>query len=752
MSAPPDPTDNTIIPWPQYKVYSRASTAEGAWTEQPHLLCSRIHETAAPRMPTASFEFLAGEVIHPDMDDFGIEPPLDLIGQIVRVDLLKPVDETADTTTGGGGGEPTPPAVQRRWYFRIVSDDQDIGADQTGTDPDAVAQPVRQRLAGVGLEYDLERTPISGAGVHYKLTDDVVAMVTTPQVFNERSRVGLHKPGNRSEDKHDLTDLLELAPDAEPRTCYLFEADPNYDGTGGDEWSVADIIEYAVSVFCRRFNVKLSYQTEEAQADLLSALQAMKPPRLEAEGMSLYGLLNRLINPSRGLGWRLRYPEPDADTEDTAAIVPELHIFPLSSDAITITDDTLPGNSDTVSIDVTDDETVAECKVGESEALKYSKIRVQGEAVLSCFTVNQDKDGTLEADWTPEEEEAYKNACQVADPSSALAQYFAQDRDKYRHVFTRYRLPRRWDGMARDGVGGTKTMVLPTVGSGGALDDGTRSPLMRVGRGFENILPIEDVTAEAAAAEADVDHQLPEKLYKLPFFLVQYQDDVKEGANAGQTFNRWGYIDQMTDPFPAGSVYMNPDHMAIQVQSHNSSVMAGGDAIATGAPKDAFGGDGSNPFAMGYYKWQSCLATVSLRLDQRLFVEQTIADDDGPTLTINVPNAELWLIGLGTVTGIDPGGALHHHTGDRVVRDDTPRLTEILNLAAAWYGQRRRDLSIVWRGAVTDYTLGQLADVTTKGSDDPISLPITDVLYDFVGATTTLLGEFRPPNFAEEEQ
>jgi len=295
-------------------------------------------------------------------------------------------------------------------------------------------------------------------------------------------------------------------------------------------------------------------------------------------------------------------------------------------------------------------------------------------------------------------------------------------------------------------------MVLPTVNSGGVIDDDTRSPLMRVGRGFENILPIEDGTAEAAATEADPTHLLPEKLYRLPFFLVQYQDSKTNEDGSATTFNRWGYIDQMIPPFVPASLFMLPNSMAVQVQAHTSTVMDGSDDVATGTPTYAFGDGYASEMTKAWYKWQTCLATVALRLDQRLFVEQTIDSDNGPVLTINVPNAELWLIAPGTVTGVDAGGALQPYTGTRKVRDDTDRLTEILNLAAAWYGQRRRDLSIVFRGAVTDYTLGQYAQVTTKIGDDPIGFPVTDILFNFEDATTTLLGEFRPPNFAEEEE
>ena len=113
--------------------------------------------------------------------------------------------------------------------------------------------------------------------------------------------------------------------------------------------------------------------------------------------------------------------------------------------------------------------------------------------------------------------------------------------------------------------------------------------------------------------------------------------------------------------------------------------------------------------------YDSMIATVCLETDTRPAVDVLLGAPGvgrNRTLTIAVPNVEVWIIATGTVLGINEevgeGGlrGLNVYRGTRIVRDDTDRLRHVAALAKAVYGKHRKAVNVRYRGLRRSHSLG----------------------------------------------
>jgi hypothetical protein len=404
-----------------------------------------------------------------------------------------------------------------------------------------------------------------------------------------------------------------------------------------------------------------------------------------ADGMTLKQAMDQLLRAERGVGWCLRTSQLIEDSPPDAGTGPvgvTLHVFPILDQELSIDGTTLPANSEEMDVDTSTDPAVLVCDVGREQGEQYGYVIAYGEQMLSCFSVSV-ADGTLEADWTPAEESDYK-----AVATRAVARDDADydgpppevdDFDQLRHVYCQYRLPWEWDGQAGNGMGGPKSLVIPKLDSDGVFTT-QPSPLNRMQRGFDEFLPIPSQQRPSDAAY----NPAAQNRYLKAFAVVRWTKDVESGSS-----DRWAYVHAMppTSYFDhiGSDVDLLHDRHAVSLSPPAPHLMANSPGWIE--PIDNFIKRSNVPAT---YAWQEVIATVSLRTDERLYAYRVMEGASGSrVLYIEVPDAELWRVAGGTVVGLNGDGTLKHAATPYKTRDDSPKLAQIADMAAAWYGVPR---------------------------------------------------------------
>lgn len=209
-----------------------------------------------------------------------------------------------------------------------------------------------------------------------------------------------------------------------------------------------------------------------------------------------------------------------------------------------------------------------------------------------------------------------------------------------------------------------------------------------------------------------------------------------EGAAVYILLNdRWCLFDRDAK---GGSVEVLPQSPGLWMKMAHNHMMAEGD----------FGGESDQPPLLD---WTTELAvTVAMRWPLLPQVRRTLTDSTKPrTLVIRIPDAELWILLPGTIHGIAVDGTLSRLSAGMVVRNDTPLLAQIADLAAAWYGRPRRALELAYSGTISDFAPGDLVKhVLLEGDSLDVNSVITRVVWDFGHGTTRLETDFGELDFS----
>jgi hypothetical protein len=108
-------------------------------------------------------------------------------------------------------------------------------------------------------------------------------------------------------------------------------------------------------------------------------------------------------------------------------------------------------------------------------------------------------------------------------------------------------------------------------------------------------------------------------------------------------------------------------------------------------------------------------------------------------LVIDIPDAQVWVVGPATVVGVNADGTPQYHSGDRVTRDDTERLRTVAAVAAAVYGKRRTSIRMTRRGLIGPNALGHVIQSVSIGQEvHDVNSPVTERRFDFVNGTTEI--------------
>ena len=596
----------------------------------------------APAVSRMQLFFRYGE-IQREGDPFATveDPQRDLPDSYVRISVLR-------------GTSSTP-----IWYGIITAESFDM------MEPRVVAgEPVPQGdqpFTAFGLEHLLDRQQIRGSWAEDNTGAPIKIDWSPP--FNRRYRRGRTPLGNRSS--------------STGAGSHVFSRD-------GELWSDENIIDYLLLNFTP---VGLDFERTgtfndplEAGAGPLSGL----PSVYELEGKTVRQALNEIITRQKGLGWSVR-------TDGKPGSPIKIHIFSIVGEPISFGSYVLPANQEGVSLSLDGGHDIRKALLRLNNSAAYEKIVVQGNRVLSCFTVGFFND-RLEKAWTDAEEVAYK----AADDKERKT-------DKHERVYRAFRIPPGWDLLA----GASLEFVAPNMQLDGTFVGGT-TDFFPYAKTLQRQLPILKVAAIANA----------EPEFLAPMIFIKDDDD--------DTFYHVEELDAIEDEEGA-QVRMFDREMGFILKPKINHY------FALNHFDQADGGTEDSP-TVPRFDYESIVATLALQMDQRVIVEaETGRFRIGETVReklIMVNDADLWYMAGGTVARIVDGELQAENS--TILRDDRDRLRTIAALASAWYGQQRAQVEIKYDSVELPLLPGQYIDSVWDAYErNRVGTVVTEIEWNF---------------------
>lgn len=699
------------------KVYTKATWA-GEWVQVYYLRPLSAVDCVAPEVPKAEFEYRYGKLKRHGATFFATFVPPEIVDQYVKI-------EVSGVT----------------WWVGVIESYVDVpdGADVT-------AKAGRRIYTAYGLEHLLDRVSLYQG----YCDSGVIKQVPT---FNLRHSANGTVLGNRSA--------------AEVAGHWAFSID-------GAMWTVRTILDYCFDLFAPS---GITWTVDGLVADL-DNLEIVFDPT----GMTLLEIVNALIDRRRGYAWRVvttgagdvsvtifsAFPSDMGvgsmvvGTDGNDYFCREDHVSNLAGDKPitgaqwweywasngTIGQGaawadgkaynvywTFRGNDDPQTLSLDGDRTVREdsTQIGLTRSSMYDEVRVVGAQVKAVFSVSF-LDGTLEAAWDAAQEAAYK-----AGVSAALAGYAAltpdekaKANDRYRgdsrfdRVFQCFRIPLAWGWKAKNGIGtGPATIVNPLINVDGSVST-VQANWSELARGILRRLPLLDGINYSAGGWPSANDAAAQPQFKP--ILAFLQDADGKWADSSKP--------SPEEDLPALHVEPADREMGVLVKAKLPHQLARGVWDPTVDEWTAV-----SPI----YDYRSLILTVAVECDEVLAVVVLSPSypitESGRSLTIRVPDAELWYMAPGTVVGIDASGFLAHAADTPgVLRDDSERLRIIAALAMQWYGVERQTFQVGWKELKVSLAPGVMVTTLTVTAADvrTVNALLSRRAWNFVREETTL--------------
>ena len=572
----------------------------------------------------------------------------------------------------------------------------------------------KETMTAHGFEYLLERRRIIGGWVYEEgLSPYTAKNIGWAPTFNHRQSRGAALLGNRSAEKI-VTDGPTVIP-----LSYGFATD--LDAIGNPfRWSVRDVIEYLLQWSNPLGGVEPTFILEgpdQAPYDLIGYLDELYDV-VAPEGRTVWDLLKKLLDRRHGLS-ALLAPSFDSDGFPDGSKPISLYAFSMTDVPSRVGGFTFPANPFWVDLTIDVGVTLKRAVVRTDSLGTYDKIVVEGERVVSCFSVEIDPlDGRapIEIAWPAADAVAYK----AADKAER-----ERKKDLWERVYRMFRLPDDFDWSGYNAFN-------PSFDNDGRIDVATVAPFWNVMHRFLGWLPIP--VSSSVAAESPVPGMTR------PLVFVQ-----KFNEDTGDPTGEWLWIesppldDDGKPLFEKGSLTMHNREGLFEVGFNTHHYLARNHLLPDPDDDDAV----SPPV----FDYERMVATIAVEADSVPRVQVTTQVTGGltsRTLTIHVPGVQVWVVGTGsTVIGLNADGSLAYYTGSGVARDDTDQLRAVAALARSVYGKRRSAIRLTEEGIWSTAELGTMVRaVTIDQQRTLVNSVVTELSWDFVAGTTTVLTEF----------
>lgn len=660
-----------------YFVYTKNRLSDASWTEQPHLVCDTLVLGVAPTLTQASLTYQFGTMAREDETTASYNAPGDLLRKFVRI---------------------TVPSLSISWVGVVL---QQGGAYGPLEDVGGTRQAYgTQQFTAVGLEWYLTRKTINYSILYFD-TRIERAIGYNAGMGNGRG-VDYEERKNRS--THSATQFASTKDEAVI-------------------WTADKIAESLVA----------NYQPEDAagnpepcefvlRSGYIDYLDSFTPT-LEVEGHSVWQAFNDLINPSRGLQWRLEY---DDALNQAEVIVDSMATAPISIPG----GGTLPAAASQIALTDTD-ATEWRVSINQRGDRRYDNVVCRGARRRAVFTVSMTSEN-LEPSWRSADETAYRTAVGT-DPEVNDAY---REGNRFERVYQCFQIPPDWNGASNDGgsVPTISTPACPTVPQGSTSIVGVE-PVSMPGLRLLRTLPIrvgwdyDDATAPTAS---DPDNIYSE--WQRPFAVV---DDDGEGSwrfthATGKTNDdgekRSGFSFSVLDGTP-GVQFSPPQGMPHTLALNHFD-------------PDIDGASDQAPLV----DFATVRCTVCGEWDAFCEAKYPLLDaDSDPLQTLYISIGERarfdWLA-AGTIFDVN-NGALENVSSGGPLRDDRELCEQVARIAYEWYGVERADVLI--QSALTEapVQVGDLITVIGNGAAAvTVNAVVSQITYSLEQGGTSISAGF----------
>ena len=484
---------------------------------------------------------------------------------------------------------------------------------------------------------------------------------------------------------------------------------------GTDRWDAWHLVLTLLKRFADGSAVEGPAWTLAGQSEILKGLGGMSPFQASE---SLLSILRRIISSKHGIDFKIEEFGKEGDPADRYGF--QVVVFALSAREQSFAGFSLPTNPDHVEIRAATARDVIATKIAKSGEHTVGRVRVLGQRLVCCTTLEADPPGlglpvipneypSLVKLWSDALESAYRVGTGNEDDAGE-AHDKARDADKFRPVFQALGARADWDhagGMAapRQDFNGN------VIGSGlvGAFQNRQRKtlPWLPFRQNFEYST---DPPQDQSGLAGEAGFTAPQA------YLWDEEESRYIGADAagmavGALPSEWGVL-----------INARPNHLL--GLGHMDAVPPEIQADTAKEPK---------------YDWKQAKITIAFQTDQRLELRFErgggVRPQDG-TIDIIEEDAELWFATPGTIFGVDERGILRRTPpGDiLVLRNDADRLKLVMAGAISRYFYPRFRAELTLKGLFPYSVLvGQILTVIEEGGDaKTIQAPVTAVEY--VGA------------------
>lgn len=616
-------------------------------------------EATAPAMSRAEMQMRYGLMTRADRASIRRYNPIRLGGFHVRIrGIDNPSDNTFSSPVTYWAG------IVDRETFEVLGSDNGRSGDQA--------------FSAFGPEWFLDRGILRGS--LWSDGEGGAAQTDIPLEFNKRGAWG-NVIGNRSAEMVDGNYVMARS---------------------GVQWTAGDILRYTLRQASIPGGLGWSIGGE------LGPLENYTPI-MNADGLSAWDVIKRLIDRRRGMGCRVLW-----DGGDTAL----LDVFSVSHVASQAAGYELVPNSRRVDINLENIGIAGTASMEIDRQPVAGSIVVRGGAFRVAFTASASAGyQNLRAGWSSEAEEAYRNAgseiAGFADAPEAaqgeIADIERSFRTDWEAVYSRFEIDPAWTWEWEERIINvefvnwaqsalvmrTREEVLPASivqpeldDSAGILTD-TAQTTVETQRSFERhccmfrgYSYLTDPPTRLTTAEGDEDEPAP------PLVFMRGSSQVP----SGRVLSRWYQGDRPGYPtWPAVTVRIDEKSLAIWLEATPPHAIALGSYVP--------GTNGTATSTDPVVNWGDSLLTVAVETHRRVEVTVPGSPNSDRTVLIELPDAELWWVTPGTVVGIKGDGTPARAGEEGIItRDDRPRLRALAALASIWHGRDRATLRLSERG------------------------------------------------------
>lgn len=650
------------------RVYLKSAWSD-AWIEYPYLFALEVAWSTAPTLPTATLQWLYGEIKQYDDDAFAL-----FLKSTTIMRAFVKVEYVGGLNGSGSGG------ASRTWIglIELIDDQHGASMPMAPGSTDSVATGA-QVFTAYGLEKLLYDHQVIDA-----VTNAGDERTQVPPIFNRDGE------GNRTA--------------AKSGDSYIFDDDPD-----GSNWATADIVEYLLTQQTPRDEAGTVLVGFELDSGL--TLPDWDTPIIEQEGQTTYEIIDRLLNRRRLSTWSV-YVDETAAPAKAVVRVHSLLDTALSLPAAGASD--IPANDRQLHLDYDDDPlTSAALQTSGVELVDQVIVRGARRRSVGSFSV---PDETLEAGWTSGDESTYVSGSTQASggtrPEAELHRE-ARARPKLSHVYRFFRIPYGWNRKVKDGEGGTENPLFPIP------DSAESFPVFYPDMWIEQTMPLyegvdykDEVIADGAISIDEIELQEAP-----PWVFVRPKVEGgggrwKVATDVGQSsdlevlephdFARWS-ISVRVPPKSQGmylDVHGAPQHVLyadsfsyldkdIRLGKFDYSTSEANMIVTLSVPDDRY--------CEG--RWPETVGSGSASGDDAIR-RKLIWAGDGYRKDYVAP---------GTVVGVDDGGDLERSTGGYIPKegtdDDETKLVSAAKVAAMWYTVERYVLTLETYRLMDDDTI-----------------------------------------------